>query len=71
MEVVNEIKEILIRLGISSNGTIVSYFPKVRDRDDVSVLKCRKSGVILLSRTDHIDISHYNKKRVLIIGGAR
>lgn len=71
MEAVNEIKEILIQLGISNSDTIVPFFPKVRDRDDVSVLKCLRSGVIFLSRTDHMDISHYNKKESFDYWGAQ
>lgn len=58
----NKIKDLLIELGICSNETIVDYFPKVRDRDDVSVMKCTRSGVIFLSRSDHMDISHYAEK---------
>lgn len=58
----NKIRDLLIELGICSNESIISYFEKVRDRDDVSVLKCTKSGVIFLSRSDHMDISHYLEK---------
>ena len=61
----NAIKNLLIDLGISTNETIVPYFPRVRDRDDISVLKCEESGVIFLSQTNHMDISHYNKKEGL------
>lgn len=67
----NEIKEILIQLGVSNSDTIVPFFSKVRDRDDVSVLKCTRSGVIFLSRTDHLDISHYSKKKSFDYWGAQ
>lgn len=58
----NSIKEILINLKISTNQSIKEFYPKVRDRDDVSILKCNKSGAILLSRTDHMNIEHYKEK---------
>lgn len=58
----NKIKRILIELGISSDELIIPYFPKVRDSDDVAVLKCKKSGVIFLSRSDHINIAYYKKR---------
>lgn len=58
----NTAKDMLIELGISNSDSIVPYYPQVRDRNDVAVLKCTKSGVLLLSRTDHMDISHYEEK---------
>ena len=58
----NKIKNQLIELGICEELSIESYHPQVRDRDDILVLKCTKSGVIFLSRSDHMDISHYEKK---------
>jgi len=59
----NKIKSLLCNLGISDEQSIIPLFPKVRDRDDVSVLKCQKSGVIFLSRSDHMEISHYETKK--------
>lgn len=56
----NPIQSLLIDLGISTKDSIVHYFPRVRDRDDVAVLRCEKSGVIFLSRCDHMDIKHYH-----------
>ena len=58
----NRIKSLLCDLGISDERSIVPCYPKVRDRDDVSVLRCQKSGVIFLSRSDHMEISHYESK---------
>ncbi len=55
----NKIKSLLCNLGICVEQSIVPFYPRVRDRDDVSVLKCQKSGVIFLSRSDHMKISHY------------
>ncbi len=59
----NKIKKILLALGLSSEKSIIPYFPRVRDRADISVLKCKKSGVIFLSRSDHMDISYYDTKK--------
>jgi 2-polyprenyl-3-methyl-5-hydroxy-6-metoxy-1,4-benzoquinol methylase len=55
----NKIKELLLDLNISTEDSIVLYHEKVRDRDDVQVLKCSKSEVIFLSSTDHMNKSHY------------
>jgi 2-polyprenyl-3-methyl-5-hydroxy-6-metoxy-1,4-benzoquinol methylase len=55
------IKQTLIDLGICDNGSIVPYYPRVRDNERVSVLKCTKSGVIFLENTNHIDIRHYEE----------
>lgn len=55
----NKMKSLLCELSICDEQSIVPYYPRVRDREDVSVLKCLNSGVLLLSGTDHIDITHY------------
>ena len=59
----NKIKAQLCELGISDEQSIFPFYDKVRDRDDVSVLKCQKSGVIFLFRSDHMEISHYESKQ--------
>lgn len=66
----NAIKSLLIELGISTEDSIAPYFPRVRDRNDVSVLKCKKSGVIFLSRSDHMDIAHYKETENFTYWGA-
>lgn len=58
---VNEIEELLCELGICNKETIAPFYPRVRDSEDILVLKCQKSGVIFLSRSDHINISHYER----------
>lgn len=58
----NIIKSLLIKSGVCSEESIIQYFPKTRDRDDISVLKCTKSDVIFLSRSDHAEIEYYNEK---------
>lgn len=67
----NEIRSLLFDLGISDERSIVPFYPRVRDRNDVAVLKCERSGVILLSRTDHVQISHYEAKRDFEYWGAQ
>lgn len=56
----NEIASLLIELGLSDPSSIVPYFDRVRDRDDIGVLRCRRSGVILLDRCSHITPEHYD-----------
>jgi 2-polyprenyl-3-methyl-5-hydroxy-6-metoxy-1,4-benzoquinol methylase len=58
----NAIKHLLIELGICEESSIEPYYPQVRDREDISVLRCRKSGVILLSSSAHMDESYYAEK---------
>ena len=67
----NKILTLLCSLGISDGQSVVPFYPKVRDRDDVSVLKCQKSGVIFLSRSDHMEISHYETKKDFRYWGAQ
>ena len=57
------IKRLLIDLDICKESSIEKYYPQVRDRNDISVLKCSKSGVIFLSRSDHMNISYYEDKK--------
>jgi 2-polyprenyl-3-methyl-5-hydroxy-6-metoxy-1,4-benzoquinol methylase len=44
---------------LSSAEHLELYHPRVRDRTDVPVLRCRKTGLILLGRSDHMDLGHY------------
>jgi len=71
MKTINKIMELLIDLGICNEETIKPYFPRVRDREDISVLKCSKSDVIFLSRSDHMDISHYSEKKAFRFWGVQ
>ena len=57
------IEEQLLALNIINKSKVVNFFPKVRDRDDVKVLRCEQSGVIYLSSTHHIEQSYYNDKK--------
>lgn len=58
----NPLIQELIDLEIINPARISEFFPRVRDRDDVSVLRCRASGVIFLNRVDHINDSYYSEK---------
>lgn len=58
----HKIKSMLIQLGICEQSSIKPYYPHVRDREDIAVFKCQKSGVIILSDSSHMDNSHYEKK---------
>lgn len=49
----------LVALGIVHPEAITEYYPRVRDRADVGVLRCARSGVIFLSRIDHISEAYY------------
>ena len=57
----NAIKRTLVDLELADESTIVPYYPRVRDREDIGVLRDETSGVIFLDRSDHMDISHYEK----------
>jgi SAM-dependent methyltransferase len=61
----NRIKDILCALKLSDEDSIEEFFPCVRDRKDVRVLRCRKSGAILLSGTEHIESAHYTQQQGL------
>jgi SAM-dependent methyltransferase len=58
----NNIKKILFDARISDENSLLPYYPRTRDNPDISVLKCKKSGVIVLSSTNHIEKSYYSKK---------
>ena len=57
----NRAKELLLKLNLVSEDTIEQFYPYVRDRKDVSVLRDAGSGIIFLNRTDHIDESYYEQ----------
>ncbi len=57
----NKAKELLLELGMIHEETIAPFYPRVRDREDIGVLRDAKSGVIFLDRTDHMSLSHYDE----------
>lgn len=52
----------LVALGIVNPAAVTRFYPAVRDRDDVGVLRCNQSGVIFLDRVDHVETSYYADK---------
>ena len=62
MEHKNKIAKTLCEWGVCDESAIELYYPQVRDRDDIAVLRCNKSGVIFTSTSDHMDMSHYEEK---------
>jgi len=61
----NSIRDLLEAHGLIDPDAVTEIFPRVRDRDDVRVMRCPRSGIIFLSRTDHLDIDHYQDKTQL------
>jgi SAM-dependent methyltransferase len=58
----NKVAATLCDWGVCDKTAIEEFYPRVRDRDDISVLRCGKSGVIFTSTSEHMDISHYSEK---------
>jgi SAM-dependent methyltransferase len=58
----NKVAATLCDWGVCDESAIEEYYPRVRDRDDIAVMRCRKSGVIFTSTSAHMDISHYAEK---------
>ncbi|WP_210395753.1 class I SAM-dependent methyltransferase [Motiliproteus sediminis] len=56
------IKSLLLKTGSSTAASLRSYYPRVRDRDDIEVLRCDRSGAIVLRREDHINPAYYANK---------
>lgn len=51
----------LFDLGIVHVQNVFPYYPRVRDRDDIGVLRDDISGVIFLDTTRHMNISYYGE----------
>ncbi len=58
----NKIAELLCDWGICDENAIEEFYPTIRDREGISILRCRKSGVIFTSTSEHMDRSHYVEK---------
>lgn len=56
----NPMADLLIALDISDAKSFEPFWPRTRDRDDVQVLKCRRSGVLFLDRCDHLSENYYS-----------
>ena len=55
----NSIENFLSKLDIIDKMNLETFFPSVRDNDDIKVIRCKRSSVIFLSRNDHIKETHY------------
>lgn len=58
----NALIQELIDLSIVHPEKIIDFFPSVRDKDDVRVLKCAVSGILFLNRIDHLEKTYYENK---------
>ena len=58
----NKIAELLCEWGICDENAIEEFYPCMRDREGISVMRCTKSGVIFTSTSNHMDRSHYSEK---------
>ena len=58
----NKIAKTLCDWGVCDEKQIEEFYPRVRDREDISVLRCKKSGVIFTSTSEHMNLSHYSEK---------
>ncbi len=57
----NKIFNILKKLNLSNDKSIELFHNRTRDNKKIKVLRCKKSGVLFLSSTDHLE-NHYEKK---------
>ncbi|MBF0429016.1 MAG: class I SAM-dependent methyltransferase [Magnetococcales bacterium] len=64
----NQVIDTLISLGLSSPETLEPYFHRVRDREDIHVLRCRQTGAVVLSRSDHQDFRYHIEKEKELTG---
>ena len=50
-------------LGVLRRERLETYYPRVRDRDDVAVLRDPVTEVIVLSRSDHVSDGYYEDRQ--------
>ncbi|HVM73380.1 MAG TPA: class I SAM-dependent methyltransferase [Candidatus Paceibacterota bacterium] len=55
----NKIACDLIKLGLIDEKRLEKFSARVRDRDDIGVLRDTETGIIFLDRSDHMDMAHY------------
>jgi SAM-dependent methyltransferase len=58
----NKVAMALCDWGICDATAIEEFYPRVRDREDIAVMRCKRSGVIFTSTSEHMDLSHYSEK---------
>ncbi|WP_081602030.1 MULTISPECIES: class I SAM-dependent methyltransferase [unclassified Thioalkalivibrio] len=59
----NVLVQTLADIGAIDRESLELFHPRVRDRDDIQVLRDPVSEVILLSRSDHVSESYYEERR--------
>lgn len=59
---VHRVVDALCSLGISRPGAFQPYWPRTRDRADISVYRCELSEVLVLSSSDHAAADYYEEK---------
>ena len=57
------IEKQLSDLQLISRDKVFEYYPRVRDKEGIRVLKCAQSGVIYLSGNEHLKTTYYNDKK--------
>lgn len=55
----------LVAIGAIDPSAIEPYYPRVRDREDVGVMRCARSGVVFLDRIDHVSENYYSDQEGL------
>jgi SAM-dependent methyltransferase len=58
----NHVRDMLVELRLIDDAAVEQFAPRVRDRADIQVLRCSRSGIIFLSSTDHVDEALYQNK---------
>lgn len=58
----NQAAQPVFEHGLATQDALRLYHPRVRDREDVQVLRCDRTGLIVLSRSDHMDLEHYQEQ---------
>jgi len=58
----NKIIEQLISLNIASTDSFIPFHPRTRDRADIAVLRCSRSGVMVLANADATDRHVYEDR---------
>ena len=53
----------LENLGVLSRDRLEVYYPRVRDREDIAVLRDSLTEVIVLSRSDHVSEKYYSERK--------
>ena len=59
---IHELHAELLALGVCHPGSLEPFGDRTRDREEVSALRCSRSGVVVLSSVEHIDAAYYPDK---------